>query len=116
MRELPSFYTEFEEVKDPPEMFLSPVSTANIPDKKATILTDEKKEFGWSKHVASLSEFFRDTSWSVYNTRRHKADIVPYFNSILPLLRQKTNVTNFGTQKHCIEIVEPATRPDNHRY
>ena len=52
MRELLSFYTEFEEVKDPPEIFLSPVSTSNIPDKKATVLTDEKKEFGLLKHLA----------------------------------------------------------------
>ena len=43
MRVLPLFYTEFEEVKDPPEIFLSPVSTGNIPDKKATVLTDEKR-------------------------------------------------------------------------
>ena len=28
------FSTEFEEVKDPPEIFFSPVSTINIPDKK----------------------------------------------------------------------------------
>ena len=34
VRELLSFYTESEEVKH---------STANIPDKKATVLTDEKK-------------------------------------------------------------------------
>ena len=59
------------------------------------------------KHVASLSKFFRDTSWPVYNAIRNKVDIVPYFNSILLLLRQ--NVTNFGTKKYCIEIVEPAT-------
>ena len=32
VRELPSFYTEFEEGKDPPEIFFSPVSTVNIPD------------------------------------------------------------------------------------
>ena len=65
MRELPSFYTEFEEGKDPPEIFFSPVSTVNIPDKKAnsTVLTDErKKEFNWLKHVASLSRFVPDTS------------------------------------------------------
>ena len=57
------------------------------------------------KHVASLSDFFLDTSWSAYNARRNKANIVPYFNSILPLLRQ--NVANFRTQKHCTGIVEP---------
>ena len=44
VRELPSFYTEFEEVKDPPEIFSLPVPTANIPDKKAAILTNEKKK------------------------------------------------------------------------
>ena len=32
VRELPSFYTEFEEDKDPPEIFFSPVSTVNIPE------------------------------------------------------------------------------------
>ena len=42
----------------------------------------------------------------VYNARRNKADIVRYFNSILPLLRQ--NVADFRTQKHCIEIVDSA--------
>ena len=58
VKELPSFYTEYEEVKDHPEIFFSPISTVNIPAKKAnsTVLTDErKKEFGWLKHVASLS-------------------------------------------------------------
>ena len=51
--ELLLFHTEFDKVKH---------LTANIPDKKATVLTDEKKEFNWLKHVASLSKFFRDTS------------------------------------------------------
>ena len=58
VKELPSFYTEFEEVKDPSEIFFPPISTVNIPAKKAnsTVLTDErKKEFEWLKHVASLS-------------------------------------------------------------
>ena len=32
---------------------------------------------------------------------------MPYFNSILPLLRQ--NIANFGTQEDCIETVEPTT-------
>ena len=53
VRELLLFYTESDKVK---------LLTANIPDKKATVLTNEKKEFGWLKRVASLSEFFRDTS------------------------------------------------------
>ena len=35
-----------------------------------------------------------------------KPIFVPYFSSILPLLRQ--NVADFGTQKHCIEIVDSA--------
>ena len=39
-RELPSFYTEFEEIKDPPEIFFLLIATANIPDKKAAILTN----------------------------------------------------------------------------
>ena len=82
----------------------------NIPDKKAnsTVLADKrKKEFDCLKHVASLSEFVPETSWSVYKSRRNRADIVPYFNSILPLLRQ--NVADFGTQKHCIENVDSVT-------
>ena len=53
MTELLLFHTESDKVKH---------LTANIPDKKATVLTDEKKEFNWLKHVASLSKFFRDTS------------------------------------------------------
>ena len=109
VRELPSFYTEFEGNKDPPGIFFSPVSTVNIPDTKAnaTVLPNErKKKFDWLKHAASLSEFAPDTSWSVYNARRNKADIVPYFNSILLLMRQ--NVADFTTQKHCIEIVDSA--------
>ena len=46
MGELPSFYTEFEEVKDLPEIYFAPVLTVNIPDQKAnsTVLTDEKKK------------------------------------------------------------------------
>ena len=46
VRELPSFHREFEEVKDPPEIFFSPVSTVNIPDKRAnsTVLIDERKK------------------------------------------------------------------------
>ena len=46
MRQLPSIYTALEEVNDPLEIFFFPsVSTANIPDKKATVLTlkTEKK-------------------------------------------------------------------------
>ena len=59
------------------------------------------------KHAASFSEFVPDTSWSVNNARRNRADIVPYFNSILPLLKQ--NIADLETQKHCIEIVDSAT-------
>ena len=73
----------------------------------STFLTDERnKEFDWLKHVASLSEYVPDTSWSLYTSRRNKADIVPYFNWFYQLLRQ--NVADFGTQKHCIEIVDSA--------
>ena len=54
-----------------------------------------------------LSEFVPDISLSLYNTRRNKAVIVPYFNSILLLLGQI--VADFGTQKDCIEIVDSAT-------
>ena len=51
-------------------------------EANATVLPYErKKKFDWLKHVASLSEFVPGTSWSVYNARRNKADIVPYFNS-----------------------------------
>ena len=110
MRELPSFYTKFEDVKDPPEIFFSPALAVNIPDKKAnsTVLTDErKKEFDWLKHVAGLSEFVPDTSWFVYTSRKNKADTVPYFNSVLPLLRQY--VADFGIQKHCIKTVNSTT-------
>ena len=42
----------------------------------------EKKEFDLLKHVANLSEFVPDTSWSAYNAKRNKTDIVQYFNSI----------------------------------
>ena len=59
------------------------------------------------KHVASLSKFVPNTSWSVYNARRNKADIALYFSSILPILRQ--NVADFGTKHHCIETVNSAT-------
>ena len=85
VRELPSFCKEFEEVKDLHEIFVSPVSTVNMSDKKVNliVLTDErKKEFDWLKHVVNLKEFVPDTLWSVYNTRRNKADIVPYFYSV----------------------------------
>ena len=110
LRELPLFSTEFEEIKDPPETLFMLISTVNIPDKKinSTALTDErKKEFVWLKHVASFIEFVPGSIWSVHNARRNKVDVVPYFSSNLPLLRQ--NVTKFGTQKHCTEIVESAT-------
>ena len=59
------------------------------------------------KHVASLREFVPDTSRSVYNARINKAEIIQYFNPILPLLRQ--NVADFGTQKYCIVIVDSVT-------
>ena len=86
--------------------YFLPVSTVNIADKKANsvILTNErKKKFDWLKHVAILSEFVQDTSWTVHNARRNKSDIVPYFN-FLPQLRE--NVADFG--KHCIEIASLA--------
>ena len=82
----------FEEVKDLSEIFFSPVSTINIPNKKANsaVLTDERKK-----------------EFSLYmNAKRNKADTAPYFNWILPLLRQNAD---FGAQKHCIEIVDLAT-------
>ena len=44
MRELPSFYTEFEENKDPPGIFFSPVSTVNIPDTKLMLQSYLMKE------------------------------------------------------------------------
>ena len=62
------------------------------------------------KHVSRLREFGTITSWSTYNATTNKADIVPYFNFIVPIspfLRQ--NFNDFGTQMHCIEIVNSAS-------
>ena len=67
----------------------------------------KKKDFDWLKDVSSLSELVPGTCWSVYNARRNKADIVPYFNAILPLLTK--NVADFGTQRDYFEIVKSAT-------
>ena len=47
-----------------------------------------------------------DSSWSVYNARKNDSDIIPYVNSILPLLRQ--NVATYSMQKHCIEVTRSA--------
>ena len=44
VRELPSFYAEFEENKDPPGIFFSPVSTVNIPDTKLMLQSYLMKE------------------------------------------------------------------------
>ena len=106
IRELPTFYTDFDEVNDPPGTFFSSVSTVNIPDdmtNSTEVLNMAKpKELDWLTYVASLEDFAPDTSWSVYHARKHNSEIVPYLNSILPLLRQ--NVATFSMQKHCIEI------------
>ena len=85
----------------------SPVSTVNIPNKKANspVLTNErKKKLDWFKHVAC---WICPRYLLVFINNRWNGDIVPYFTSVLLLLRQ--NIGNFRTQKQCIEIVAWAT-------
>ena len=44
VRELPSLYAEFEGVKDPPEIFFSPVSTTNIQIRRLILQSWKMKE------------------------------------------------------------------------
>ena len=47
------------------------------------------KELDWLTYVAGSEDFAPDTSWSVYNTRKHNSEIVPYLNLILPFVEGK---------------------------
>ena len=92
VKELPKFYTDFTEIKDPPETFFSSVPTVNISDDMINsdeVMKDARREeLQWLEHVTSLVQSVPDTSWSVYNARKSTSRILQYFNSILPLLRQ----------------------------
>ena len=69
---------------------------------KRDIMRKNREEERYEKYVKEKGETI-----TFLLHRRNKADIAPHFNSILPLLR--LNVADFGTQKHCIEIVDSAT-------
>ena len=107
--ELPSFYTDVEEIADPPHAYYFPASTVNIPGKisNSDLASIMKKQLiEWLEQIPSLNEFTLDSSWSVYNARKDDTEIVPCVNSILPLLRQ--SVGTYSMQKPCIEVAKNA--------
>ena len=111
VRELPCFYTDFKEIKDPPIPFFLSVPTVNIPEEMCDSIQILKQaredELEWLSYVSKQSDSVSDTSWSVYHSKKDvtsEREICLY--SILPLLRQ--NVNSFSMQKHCIEITKAA--------
>ena len=110
VRELPSFYTDIDEIKDPSSTFFLSVPTVNIPYEKygSTVVLDEarNKDVQWLSYVASISDFRPNTSWSVYNAWQDKSEVVPILDSIMPLIRE--NVASFSTQNHCIDVTRSA--------
>ena len=85
------------------------MSTLHVPENVSNsdlVFIIKKQKIKWPKHISSLNKFTSDSSWSVYNSRKDDADIVPCVNSVLPLLRQ--SVATYIMQKHCI------VAPKNH--
>ena len=106
--ELPSFYTDVEEIADPPQAYFT-VSTVNIRknfNNSYLVSIMKKREIEWFEHISSINEFTSDSSCSVYNARKGDTENVPCVNSILPLLRQ--SAPTYSMQKHCIEVAKNA--------
>ena len=105
--ELPSFYSDVEEIDDPPQAYYFTVNTVNIPENvNNSDLISIMKKREWLEQILSLNKFTSDFSWSVYNARNYDTETVPCVNSILPLLRQ--SVVTCSMQKHCIEVAKNA--------
>ena len=66
--ELPSFYTDIEEIADPPQAYYFTVSTVNIPENvnnSDPVSIMKKREREWLEHISSLTEFTSDSSRSI---------------------------------------------------
>ena len=108
--ELPSFYTDVEEIVDSPKAHYFTVSTVSIPENVSNpdlVSIMKKREIKWLEHIASPNKFTSDSSRSVDNARKDDMKIVPRINSTLPLLRQQS-VATYSIQKHCIEVAKNA--------
>ena len=70
--ELPSFYTDVEEIADPPQAYYFTVSIVNIPENVSSsdlVSILKNREIEWLEHISSLNEFTSDSSRPVNNTR-----------------------------------------------
>ena len=97
---LPSFYTDVEEIADPPLAYYFTVSTVNSPENAsnsdlASVM--KKQEIEWYELLSCLNEFTSDPSCSVYNARKDDTEIVLCVNSVFSLLRW--NVATSSMQK-----------------
>ena len=66
--ELPSFYTDIEEIADPPQAYYFTASTVNIPENvnnSDPVSIMKKREREWLEHISSLTEFTSDSSRSI---------------------------------------------------
>ena len=89
--QLPSFYTDVEEIADPLQAYYFTVSTVDIPENASNsdfVSIMKKRDIEWLEQISSLNEFISDSSWSVYNARKDDTESVPCVNLVLPLLRQ----------------------------
>ena len=105
--DLSSFYSDVEEIDDPPQAYYFTVNTSNIPENvnNSDFISIMKKR-EWLEQILSLNKFTSDFSWSVYNARNYDTETLPCVNSILPLLRK--SVATCSMQKHCIEVAKNA--------
>ena len=81
--ELPSFYTDVEEIADLPQIYYFTMSTVNISENVNNsdfVCIMKKQEIECLEHISNLNELRSDSSWSVYNAR--KDEIVSCVNSI----------------------------------
>ena len=91
VRELPCFYSDVKEIKDPSKTFSALKPSVSIPeqmmDSTEVLKAARDNEFQWLLFVADLAEFEPNTSWSVYHSRKETVQgRVKSVNSILPLL------------------------------
>ena len=93
VRELPCFYSDVKEIKDPSKTFSALKPSVSIPEQMMDLTEILKaardNEFQWVLLVADLAEFEPNTSWSAYHSRNEAVQgRVKSVNSSLPLLPQ----------------------------
>ena len=110
VRELPCFYSDVKEIKDPSKTFSALKPSVSIPeqmmDSTEILKAARDKEFQWLLLVANLAEFKPNTSPSVYHSR--KEAVQGRVKSVNSILLPPQNVATLIMQKHCIEVKKAA--------